>query len=1157
MLDLNTFPYYDDFESLKGYHKILFHPAKPVQARELTQIQSILQAQIKRHGDHVFKNGTLVIPGHVFYDDTVKFLKLEVNYNDVNIETYISDLVGTTIAGDTNGITATVVHYDVSTDTDQPTIYIKYLSASGAIQEFQSGETLTSVDIPGLVFKIAPLTTYTGAASICTIGEGVYYVNGYFVQVLKQSVTVSKYTNTASAVVGLDYIESIVTENEDYTLNDNAFGFTNYNAPGAHRLKISLTLSKKDYEYTSADTAEIKFIDLLKINNGKIEYLKNETKYAEIEKWLARRTYEESGDYVVSPFSFNAAEYRKNDRGIWLPNIPVLIGDLVSNGDITYIAMNQGYTGSAAPVHTYGIVSDGVIYWNQVPNKRLFDNKGTTPITSELIDEHIIAESKMAIQTSPGKAYIKGFEIEFNLATTAVVSKARQTRQLSQAQLYTPAGAYIVVKDIIGVPSITANLTKVDILDVTSAIIGTARVRSLEYLSGTPGIDSTYRLFLFNIKLNTKNNFARDAYSFNSTSFSANIVSKVIPLSGSGTSAATTITGVGTYFDFELSVGDRIVASGVSAKVVTISSPTTITTSVDITASASTLYREIAELVILGDYVRKLPSKAINTLRDINGDIDMQYVVSKSYQFTTVGTTYNIILTNGETFLHTGHIIISGSTGLPVNATYSLDTPATTLTISGLLAATDYKGIILVKRTGAFAKEKTKSLAVGALTLTNATSQKYDSKNISLNEADCLRIIKITESGDPTDKASYVEAGESDITNKYVFDNGQRAEYYDVGRVRTNRTTTRPIRIIFEYFVHSDGDYFSVDSYSSIPTALLNAVKIGDVDYYLPDCLDFRSRISDNGTEFNVVTGASVSDPLSSESTMSTSYSYFLSRTDSLGISNSGEMTYILGGDMVDGMPLVTISVAAKTNVPSTDVSFSNEQILNYTMRAVKDLDSRLSNVETEVLLSAAEKSTVNLSIKDSFGLERDKNGFLVDNFTGLEVSDISNPDLSTAIDPENRECRALAILDGVTLMEPTGITATARKASNYQLTGSLITLPYEEVNMLNQSMASKAEIVQAYSTLDFTGKLDVLPAADNYVIHRFSVVNDPTVRLAPVTNNINKTTRAYITLSGRMADASSYFRKINNRKHGRTYNTRTDVGGVTRYRKRWRRNDR
>ena len=125
----NSYPYFDDYSPAKGFHSILFHPAKPVQARELTQIQSILQEQIKRHGDHIFKNGTIVIPGHIFYDDKVIYLKLETVYNQLNIESEIEKLVGKEIKGDNNSISAIVLHYDIKNATDPTTIYIKYTAA--------------------------------------------------------------------------------------------------------------------------------------------------------------------------------------------------------------------------------------------------------------------------------------------------------------------------------------------------------------------------------------------------------------------------------------------------------------------------------------------------------------------------------------------------------------------------------------------------------------------------------------------------------------------------------------------------------------------------------------------------------------------------------------------------------------------------------------------------------------------------------------------------------------------------------------------------------------------------------------------------------------------------------------------------------------------
>ena len=56
--NLNVDPYYDDFDETKNFHRMLFRPGLAVQARELTQMQTMLQNQIDRFGEHVFKEGS-------------------------------------------------------------------------------------------------------------------------------------------------------------------------------------------------------------------------------------------------------------------------------------------------------------------------------------------------------------------------------------------------------------------------------------------------------------------------------------------------------------------------------------------------------------------------------------------------------------------------------------------------------------------------------------------------------------------------------------------------------------------------------------------------------------------------------------------------------------------------------------------------------------------------------------------------------------------------------------------------------------------------------------------------------------------------------------------------------------------------------------------
>ena len=61
--NLNVAPYFDDFEPSSNYYKVLYKPGFPVQARELTTMQSVLQNQIEDMGNHLFREGAKVIPG--------------------------------------------------------------------------------------------------------------------------------------------------------------------------------------------------------------------------------------------------------------------------------------------------------------------------------------------------------------------------------------------------------------------------------------------------------------------------------------------------------------------------------------------------------------------------------------------------------------------------------------------------------------------------------------------------------------------------------------------------------------------------------------------------------------------------------------------------------------------------------------------------------------------------------------------------------------------------------------------------------------------------------------------------------------------------------------------------------------------------------------
>jgi len=80
--NLNSAPYYDDFDSSDNFHRVLFRPGYAIQARELTQLQSILQDQIEKHGSHVFKDGAIVVPGSTQFDNSYQSVRLNKTFSE-------------------------------------------------------------------------------------------------------------------------------------------------------------------------------------------------------------------------------------------------------------------------------------------------------------------------------------------------------------------------------------------------------------------------------------------------------------------------------------------------------------------------------------------------------------------------------------------------------------------------------------------------------------------------------------------------------------------------------------------------------------------------------------------------------------------------------------------------------------------------------------------------------------------------------------------------------------------------------------------------------------------------------------------------------------------------------------------------------------------
>ena len=300
--DFNTSPYYDDYNESKKFHRILYRPSFAVQARELTQSQTILQNQIERISDHIFSKGAMVIPGEIGFD---------LNYYAVKLtsKTYssISDYVGKQLTGVTSGVVAICINAISGDGTDPDTLYVKYnkTGTNNTSISFTSGETINATEIGSTSVLATAVVNSTATGSSANVAAGVYYINGFHVSVTKQTLILDKYTNTPSYRVGLTIVESFVTSNNDVSLVDNAQGSSNENAPGANRFKIDLILSKK----TLTSTDDTNFVELLRLSNGIRQNQVRSTDYSILEDNLARRTYDES---LASLSSSKVSEY-----GLW------------------------------------------------------------------------------------------------------------------------------------------------------------------------------------------------------------------------------------------------------------------------------------------------------------------------------------------------------------------------------------------------------------------------------------------------------------------------------------------------------------------------------------------------------------------------------------------------------------------------------------------------------------------------------------------------------------------------------------------------------------------------------------------------------------------------------------------------------------------------
>lgn len=1100
-----VFPYYDDFDEDKNFKRIVFRPGYSVQARELTQISTILQNQIERFGQHIFVNGSSVIGGEVRYLDTYT-LNLESRYANTDID--VSSFVNKTIIHNSGNTTvmARVISATSATDTDPPSLYIGKNYITGA--EFGPGSTITTLEDNTIQANLVSTSNVNTKGMLAFIDDSIFFHNGFFVKTPKQVIVASKYTTAANAKIGLEMDDDIITEESDPSLLDPALEASNYQAPGAVRYKLDLILARRDLDSIDDEG----FIEISRIENGVLQKNITTPIYSEIEEVFARRTYDESGNYTVNPFRIQLRNSTTDNAN----NFQLVISEgkgYILGYEFQTIAPQSIESPRARTVANVTNYNLNMNYGNYVIVDKL---QGEIDTSSQgLIDIHCVpynnvntATANAYVSTKIGSARVKDvtfysgdsntalrsyelylFDTRFNALGGLAAGAATNEFQIRLNTANTSAtdnNAYVgATIEIVGGTSSgdvrtinaynsvtrTANVSR----NFTANTDGTSQYRIKFDFGDTESfvLSQTYTTGSSNANCNitvlNKDNGLVNGRSFISEASSSTLV---FPLPENFIKAGTMADREFTYRRVYTGVQFTSGVTGAGAVQATLGEDFVGATS---TSNTSSTVMENFLVVISNPQSSGRPKgDQVKVKTTVSGSPEQVVFDSSNTSDTFIATVYAKMQ------------ITDDSLAQPRVKTL---VKANTLTFTSEAA------------TGVFINSTGSNTSVyvntGQVMIKNP-SRTYDERE-SLYLSDVTSINKIWDLGGATVPAASDDLTVyTDVTTNYIFDTGQKEAYYDHAsiRLRPGATPARgPLVVCCRYYkTTSDKGYFSVDSYPSLGTDITEeGVNIGTgyaiiptfEDKSLRDCIDFRPVRTNASNTSPAFTLGGVKVPVSTTDFTST-YDYYLGRRDLVALTGNRNIELIQGTPSkypqnpqtpTRAMVLYSLSVPPYTAFPS-NVSVEYVENKRYTMNDIGDIDERVSNLEYYVSLNHLEKSALDMDVRDVDGLTRAKYGIFADTFVGHGFGDSELFDYSIAIDLEGR-FSGDGMASNEYLTKAKYLTPISTQSSSVAFGSNKITLAYTVEEAIQQPTATKFTPVSDLLYASFDGNIITLPEAD------------------------------------------------------------------------------
>ena len=1177
-INFNVDPYYDDFDSTKNFHRVLFKPGYAVQARELTQSQTILQDQVTKFADNIFKQNSPVTGGQLTTNLNCYYIKLQTTYNNSSID--VTQFDGLLVQNSTGTVIARVIAVEAATGTegagDPPTLVVVYNTGT----RFADSDVIYSVN--SNLAAQAITSNSTGLSSAISIADGVFYVLGNFVQISSTTIVIDKYSNTPSKRIGLTITETIYDYINDSSLLDPAVGASNYQAPGADRYVISLALSTRAIQL--GDDQD--FIELVRVENGVISKLVDSSVYNVIDDYFAKRDYETNGDYIVNDFKLtpkaNTANSSTYDMSIG-KGIAYVHGYRLENSLDVTLTSNRARS-TAAQINTPVFIDYGSYFYVDTvrggTSGTFFD-----VTTAQEIDLHCVAVANVNTTntatynaTVVGSGYIRNFVYDYSTSDAdsntyvyrAFVNDIQNATQSANAisattNTITLPGTFSSADNAYtGVIISISNGRDAGDFRTIASYNGATRVATVnQNWTVIPDTTSVFQLN-FDTK-DTETLVYADKSSYPATiKGRANInttgrTSVVLTYSGGDVILNNAVLENPSTPELLFSVGSPYVASLENSSYNTQQLNRGVVFGVSGGSATATISYS-------GDYagvMKHLGAAGSSLSADVIKQNFMIVVTSKGSSSLNVGeiipwsTKGGTVTLNGDSSTATLSIptssVAAGFTATVLEKVYAsiADNTSHLLKYKNLITANT--NVVVTSGTSVNTYtyvDNTTLTSSGQVYIQNAGLVSPGNKQ-SLYLADVKSIVKIidTKSSGTSPDVSMLTNSSYDVTNNYSFDNGQKDSYYDHASITLKPGAPQPkgnLLVLVNYYQHTGGDgYFSLSSY-------LNSTKpetyqqipyyksaYGTV-YYLRDTVDFRPSRTNATSAFTYKYNDSGDNRYgmfipTDLSTYATDYSYYLGRKDKLVLTKDRSF------NIIEGTPSTTplfpaepdgSLVVAKlshnpytgyipTEVPdgtSADLSIEKVKHKRYTMHDISGLENRINNIEYYTSLSLLEQNAQSLQIPDAYGVNRFKNGILVDDFSGYGTADTSSDDYNTTINRREKIMTASQSVDNYPLQSVAkvyngGVLSSAALSSlGYSINSDgnvgYFTLPYTTANVAIQKFASRTVNINPFSVSDVEGVLSLTPNMDNWVDKNYEpslLITDPNLKIykSGTTNNV------------------------------------------------------